>query len=124
MKYPSFRPGRYGKYSWSNYENKPYEMLVIWAEYYWSSNSYQPFLNEIDSDSINPGDSGWSLLYGNTIVKCENTEFVLSSTETDEVLDRIIISQNNQGVDVEDRIIKGKKEIYMKIKSLSQEQSM
>lgn len=109
IKYPSFRPGRYGKYSWRNYEINPYEMLALWAKEHWSTNSRQPFLHEIDGGKINKGDCGWSLLYENLKVKCLNSAFVVCDAETDEVLNRVEIAQSDAGIDIEDRINKGKK---------------
>lgn len=118
MKYPSFRLGRYGKYSWMDFEHKPYEILAMWTEYAWSSNARQPFLYEINSERVDRDDYGRSLLYGDKYVLCENSAYVVYDLETDNELARIEIKQNQVGVDVEDRILKGRKQIRRVIKTL------
>lgn len=108
IKYPSFRPGRYGKYSWLDYANRPYEFLTMWTEFSWSSNARQPFLYEIDPQRINRDDSGQTLSFGEKYVKCTNSAYVVCDTATKTELARLEISQNDEKVDVEDRIKKGK----------------
>jgi hypothetical protein len=121
IKYPSFRLGRYGKYCWKDYNAKQYELLALWTEHSWSSNARQPFLYEIDESHINRDDNGWNLFYDNVVVKCENSAFVIIGTEKDEEIDRIEIMQNEKGIDIEDRIIIGNKEIPTRIASLKPE---
>lgn len=108
IRYPSFRLGRYGKYCWTDFGRKPYEILAMWTEYAWSSNARQPFLYEIDREHINRDDCGRSLLYRDKFVLCENSAYVVYDLKTKEELARIVIAQNQAGVDVEDRILKGR----------------
>jgi hypothetical protein len=107
IRYPAFRMGRYGKYCWMDYTHKPYEMLALYTEHSWSSNAKQPFMSAIDSSSLNRDDNGWSLFYEGVIVKCENSAFVIYLTETGEERARIVIAQNQSGIDTENRIDKG-----------------
>lgn len=111
IKYPSFRPGRYGKYSWLDYSNRPYEFLTMWTEFSWSSNARQPFLYEIDPQRINRDDSGQTLSYGEKYVKCLNSAFVVCDSATKTELARLDIPQNEAQIDIEDRIKKGKSQL-------------
>lgn len=111
IKYPSFRPGRYGKYSWLDYSKRPYEFLTMWTEFSWSSNARQPFLYEIDPQKINRDDSGQTLSFGEKYVKCLNSAFVVCDTATRTELARLEIAQNDAQIDIEDRIKKGKAQL-------------
>lgn len=113
----SFRPGRYGRYCWVDYENKPYEFAAMWSERYPSTKTYQPFLKEVDRyDNINTEDWGMNLYWeDDTYTVCENDAFVTyrydekSNTEEELVDERIDIAQNEDGIDTENRIEKYKK---------------
>ena len=108
IKYKSFRPGRFGKYSWLNYSTRPYEMLTMWTEKAWSSNARQPFLYEIDAANINADDNGQTLRYGDKLVKCLNSAFVVCDAATKTEFARIDIAQNSDSIDTENRIEKGR----------------
>jgi len=119
LKYRSFRPDRYGKYYWSNYGNKKYEFIAMATTNKLSQNSYQPFLKEIDEPMLHRDNYGQSLVYKNKFtVQCANKGYVIKSMDTYEVLSEIDILQNDNNVDIEDRVIKGKVEIPLKIKEL------
>jgi hypothetical protein len=124
IKYPAFRIGRYGRYCWEDYENKPYEMIALFAEQSWSSNAKQPFLSEIDDDSLDRDNNGWSLSYDDVIVICENSAFVICGAISGEELSQIDIAQNEEGIDIEDRIHKGKKEIAIQVSAVKNRLSM
>ena len=108
VKYKIFRPGRYGKYSWDNFSEKPYEFCAMWAERKWSQNTYQPFLKEIDETYLSRDDFGTQLSYEGYYVKCENSAFVYYSKENNKEIKRIDILQNKEGIDIENRIEKYK----------------
>ena len=118
IKYPSFRLGRYGKYIWYEFKRKPYEMLAMWTEISWSSNTRQPFLFEIDKKNIDRDDNGRRLLYSDKYVSCENNAFVIFAVETGEEVARIDIQQTDNGIDTEDRILKGRKQLPTLLKKL------
>lgn len=121
VKYDSFRPGRYGKCRWHDYENKPYEFAVMWSERYPSSKTYQPFLKEVDQyENLDPEDQGMSLYWGDgSCTVCENDAFVTYQydEEAEEYVEiteeRIDIKQNGDGIDIENRIEKYKKLCWM-----------
>lgn len=116
VKYEVFRPGRYGKYRWWNFEEKPYELAVMWSERYPSAKTYQPFLKEVEQDdNLDPDDQGMSLYWDDeSWTVCENDAFVTycydeELEETVEILEeRIDIKQNEDGIDMENRIEKYK----------------
>ena len=51
------------------------------------------------------------LVYKDVYIACENNSYGVYKNEDDSLIDTISISQNEQGVDVEDRIIKLKEYI-------------
>lgn len=111
VKYDDFRPGRYGKYSWENLDLGFYNMHVFWTESKWSENSYQPFLYVADSSVISRDDLGHYSVIGDKVISCENDGFHIYKAYTDlkEELDLIAVKQSDDGIDIENRIIKLKK---------------
>ena len=104
IKYDLFRPGRFGKYSWSDFENRPYEFSVMQTETKWSENTYQPFLKAVDEKNLSKDDYGQRLIDGDNYIVCENAAYVVKNTETNEEVVRIDIAQNDKCNDTEDRI--------------------
>lgn len=80
-----------------------------------SSNSYMPFLKEADSKNISRDDFGKRLIYGDYYIESCHNSFVVKSLEDDSILSEVVISQNNNGIDVENRIEKLKS--YLKDKN-------
>lgn len=110
VKYKVFRAGRFGKYAWQDFDNKPYEFAAMYTERNYSQNMYQPFLKEIDAGHVSRDDFGLLLVYDDDdyYVDCANDAFVfyrLDSEESEEI-DRLDIEQNEDGIDTEDRIKK------------------
>lgn len=116
MQYEVFRPGRYGKYWWHDFEKKPYEMIVLWGRERTSSKSYQPFLKAADAKHIDPDYQGQRLKFENCYVECENAAYVLRDNNSGKEIDRYKIPQHN-GIDIEDRILKFKS--WLKAKNLT-----
>ena len=108
MKYQTFHPDRYGIYLWDD-RSKPYEMMVIWAPSQVSVNTYQPFLMEADKDHISKDDFGQQLNYAEKRVISTNDAYVVQFIDKHAEIQRVTIAQNEDGIDTEDRIIKGKK---------------
>lgn len=109
IKYPHFRPGSYGKYTWEDCTNKPYEMSVLLTQRNWSENTYQPFLKTIDDVHLSREFKGQHIVLENVYVSCVNDAYVVFRNNNDEEVERITISQNEDGIDIEDRILKFKK---------------
>ena len=107
MKYDVFRPGRYGRYWWNNYEDSPYCLVALWSKTQASTNAYQPFLKEVEeNDNIDRDNLGQYLIYDDYYVACENSAYVFYEYDTDNEVYRLQIPQNDKGVDTVDRIKK------------------
>lgn len=111
VKYPVFRPGSYGKLSNNDVENKPYMYSVMQTKTQWSQNTYMPYLKEADDAHLSRDEFGQYLVYKDVYIACENDSYGVYKIEDDSLIDTITISQNEQGIDTEDRIIKLKKYI-------------
>lgn len=115
IKYDEFRPDRFGKY-WIK-KNNYYDIYVMVTSTKLSENSYQPFLKVIDSDHLDRDDYGTRLKYDNNFVFCESNRFVVKDSKNEEK-GKIPISQNENGIDTENRIEKyrsSKKEFFKEI---------
>lgn len=110
VKYKSFRPGRFGKYNIDTNFANPYMMLVMVTALNISENSYQPYLREISesNDYFSRDELGRYLIVGGKKIACENAAFVVTDIETGTELQRLEISQNEEGIDTEDRVVKGR----------------
>lgn len=106
IKYSLFRPGSFGKYCWSDLDNKPYEFSVMRTEAKWSENTYQPFLKAINEKNLSKDDYGQRVIIDKNYIVCENTAYVIKNNETNVEVGRITIAQNDKGVDTVDRIKK------------------
>ena len=109
IKYKIFRTERYGKYWWDDFDNKPYVFTTIFQQQKASSNSYNPFLKAVN-------DNVWREYFGNYIYideeKClketQSSYQVVTNDDEEIVLNEYTISQNGNGIDIENRIEKMK----------------
>lgn len=106
VKYPVFRPGSYGKMSNDDVENKPYMFSVMQTKTQWSQNTYMPYLKEADDAHLSRDEMGQYLVYEDFYIACENDSYGVYKNENNELIDTITISQNDEGIDTEDRIVK------------------
>ena len=104
IKYPEFRPGRYGKMLIEDKANKPYETLVLLTQFNSSESSYIPYLYIADPEHINRDQKGRQLLYPDVYITSDNTSFEVYDKENDELMERIVINQDETGIDTEDRV--------------------
>lgn len=111
VKYPVFRPGSYGKMSNDDVVNKPYMFSVMQTKTQWSQNTYMPYLKEADDDHLSRDEMGQYLVYDDVYIVCENNSYGVYRNDDDSLTDTVTISQNEAGIDTEDRIIKLKKYI-------------
>ena len=121
IKYPSFRPGRYGKYY-----RFCYGYSVIWAQHRISENSYNPFLKEIfESDDFKEYIRENSLkvelfkdymLVNNLKIEISEDGYIFKDFESDKEVAKIDIEKNSitrddfslqniEKADREDRIV-------------------
>lgn len=108
VKYPVFRPGSYGKLSNNKSEEEPYLFSIMQTKSQWSQNTYMPYLKAADDAHLSKDEMGQYLVYGEQYIYCENAAYLLCKMDGDNEieLDRIDISQDDNGNDTEDRIIK------------------
>ena len=104
-KYEAFRVGRFGKYT--QFEDKPYEMVSLYQARIESSNSKQLYLSVI-SDNLSKGDNGRAIWIDDKYLICENDRFALYN-ENDEEIGFRNINQDENGIDTQNRIKIGKK---------------
>lgn len=106
LKYKQFRPGLYGKYWWSDFNNAPYCFVALWTRSQVSENAFQPFLKAVDNNgNISRDHYGMKLVYKDTFVECCNDAYVVKDTSTKQEVRRLQICQED-GIDTEDRIQK------------------
>ena len=70
----------------------------------------------MDDKRISREHCGQRIVFDDRYLKCENNAYVVRLTESDAEIYRLLISQNESGVDVEDRILK-LKAVYQDILS-------
>lgn len=116
IKYPVFRPGRYGKYYIKENKENPdlirnYELVVMWTNEAVSTLAYQPFLKEIDSTLLSKDDWGMKLIANDVYVICENSGYKIFNLESNELIKSFDVPQNEDGIDLVNRIEAFKNEI-------------
>lgn len=119
LKYPHFRPGSYGKYYWEDCINKPYDALVLLTQSYPSENSYQPFLKTIDDARLSREHKGQRIVLGHVYVTCANDAYMVYRNDTGAKIESIVITQDEAGIDRENRIEK-LKALYCNIVNLNE----
>lgn len=109
LKYSEFRPNRFGKYCFNDIENKQYELDVIWSQSNLSENAYNPFLKAIDiNNKLSRADFGRKIIDKDKYIVSDNNGFIIYSLENNEIVERILINQDENGIDIENRIEKMK----------------
>ena len=106
VKYDAFRPGSYGKYSNGSSKTTPYMFCAMQTEYAWSPKTYMPYLKAADEAHLSK-DWVWygtRLVYGEQYIVCENDHYELKNTDTDELIKKKYIPQDENGIDMKDRI--------------------
>ena len=68
-------------------------------------NAFQPFLREIDAAHLDSEKYGQRLVINNQYIYCEKDRFVLKDKDDNEIR-ALVINQNADNVDIEDRIAK------------------
>lgn len=106
VKYPVFRPGSFGKLSNSESASKPYLYSIMQTKTQWSQNTYMPYLKEADDAHLSKDSLGQRLVYSDVYIVCENDSYVIHSLTDDSIVNTLAITQNEDGIDTEDRIVK------------------
>lgn len=111
IKYPIYRPGSYGKLSNSEPDTRPYMFSVMQTKTQWSENTYMPYLKAADETHLSRDAYGQRLSYPDKYITCENASYIVKKNDDDSVIEELIIAQDENGIDVEDRIVKLKEYI-------------
>lgn len=106
IKYPAFRPGSFGKLGMIPDHYEQYMFAVLQTKSQFSENTYIPYLMEADPGHINRDSKGQRLSYLENHIICNNSAFIVRNNVNDEIVDTIEISQNDDGVDTENRVEK------------------
>ncbi len=104
IKYKTFRPGSYGKYSNDKYPQEQYVFSVMQTQSHWSENTYVPYLKEVDPLHLSRDHMGQRLTFTDSYLICENAAFVVRASEGDTEIERVTIAQNDDGIDIVDRV--------------------
>lgn len=105
IKYPEYRPGKYGKMYNNSIKENPYMFLVMQTRAYLSGNSYNPYLKAASDAHLSKDHMGQRLIFGDEHIICTNNSFLRRKNEDESIVDTISITQNKDGIDTEDRII-------------------
>ena len=110
VKYPSYRCGRYGKLNLQFDPNarEQYLFSVMETKSNLSESSYLPYLKEADPGHLSVGFKGQRLVYDKCYIECKNDGYIVFNTDGT-VKETILIEQDNENIDEEDRVIKLKK---------------
>lgn len=106
IKYPIYRPGLFGKLTKESKDTSLYLYTVLQTKSKWSQNSYIPFLKAADDTHLSKDDLGQRIMHGDEYIICTENAYLRKKIENDDTIDTIEISQNIEGIDTEDRIIK------------------
>ena len=104
IKYREYRPESFGKMHNNSAAENPYMFLVMQTRTQLSQNSYYPYLKVADGSHLSKDDMGQRLIYGDEHIICNNSSYQRRRNEDDSAVETIIIPQNEDGIDAEDRI--------------------
>lgn len=103
IKYDAFRPDSWGKCYWPSFKEMPYKMVVMMTRANISPSSYQPYVFELVDDwDVIESTSDWGISFKGHEIDYSNDTFSLDGREYK-------INQNQEGIDTEDRIEKGRR---------------
>ena len=78
--------------------------LVMQTRTQMSQNSYYPYLKVASEAHLSKDDMGQRLIFGDEHIICTNNSYLRRKNVGDEIVDTIVIPQNEDGIDTEDRI--------------------
>lgn len=71
-----------------------------------SENTYQPFLKASYKMKLSKDHYGQRAIDGDNYIVCWDSAYVVKNMISDAEVEKIVIQQNDQGIDTEDRILK------------------
>lgn len=78
--------------------------LVMQTRTQLSQNSYYPYLKVASEVHLSKDNMGQRLIFGDEHIICTNNSYLRRKNVGDEIVDTIVIPQNEDGIDTEDRI--------------------
>ena len=104
IKYKEYRPGAFGKMHNNAAAENPYMFLVMQTRTQLSQNSYYPYLKIASESHLSKDDMGQRLIFGDEYIVCTNNSYLRKKND-DTIVDTISIAQNEDGIDIVDRVI-------------------
>lgn len=104
IKYREYRPGSFGKMHNNSVAENPYMFLVMQTRTQLSQNSYYPYLKVAADSHLSKDDMGRRLIFGDEHIICNNFSYLRRRNKDDSVVEKIMIPQNEDGIDTKDRI--------------------
>lgn len=104
IKYREYRSGAYGKMHNNSAAANPYMFLVMQTRTQMSQNSYYPYLKVASEAHLSKDDMGQRLIFGDEHIICTNNSYLRRKNVGNKIVDTIVIPQNEDGIDTEDRI--------------------
>lgn len=105
VKYPQYRPGRFGKLANFHAEEQPYLFSVMQTEKQWSENTYLLYLKVADEEHLSRDHMGQRLAYEDSYIICTNDSYLVMDNESEKIINIIRIPQDEKGIDTKDRIV-------------------
>ena len=112
VKYKKFRPDSFGKYHYIDKQNSPYLLIALRTKQKLSENSFCPYFTEVDENHLQRAAfENQKLIFNHLYITRDNHCFSVRNQTDDSLIETIVISQNKNGIDTEDRILLLKKYI-------------
>lgn len=110
IKYDEFRPGRYGKYWWHDFDNAPYVFTTLNQRQKVTTYAYIPFLKAVDKNVSREDWGDRIYLKNGEYLKETQTSYQVISNDGENAImkQEFVINQNGNGIDTENRIEKMK----------------
>ena len=107
IKYRDFRPGSYGKYGISSRgkNTQGYAISVMLTRTKFSEYTYIPYFKTVDESHLNKDEYGQRLSYPNAYIINHESSYEIKNPDTNTIVDVIPISQDENGIDIQDRIV-------------------
>ena len=105
VKYDNFRPSRYGRYWWEDFNERPYEFLVLHQKQKASENSYDPFLMHVGT--VNRESCGTNIILDdNWLLEVRNSSYVIRELNVEKPQVKECSIHQKEGLDSENRVEK------------------
>ena len=104
IKYREFRPERFGKYGNLHQTLSLYNLRVMVTEWKISEWSYNPFMKAADPSHVSTNHNGRRLVYDDCYIEQDYAAYIKRDINDDTEIERLTIRQDENGIDIENRI--------------------